>query len=163
LLTPLDRERSGHTGYTRRHWEAITDHLLDAVVPYGSPGFARIRLPGRQSGSGVASDGLEGFARTFLLAGFRIGGARGDVPSALIERYAAGVDAGTDPSDAFAWPELASVSQQLVAAASIAIALHETRPWLFDRLSRRAGADRRVARGIRGQARAHRQLGCCSG
>ncbi|MEW9552963.1 DUF2264 domain-containing protein [Nonomuraea sp. NPDC050783] len=134
-LPPPDESLSPHTGWTRAHWEAVADHLLASVVPYATDGFAQYRLPGRASRSGVASDGLEGYARTFLLAAFRIAGAGGDVPPALIERYADGLVAGTDPAHPYAWPALTDMSQQLVEAASIALALHETRPWLFDRLS----------------------------
>lgn len=103
-------------------------------MPYAAPGFAQFRLPGRPSISGPASDGLEGYARTFLLAAFRIAGAGGDVPASLLERYTEGLAHGTDPAHRFAWPVAADCSQQIVEAASIAIALHETRPWLFDRL-----------------------------
>ncbi|TYB57779.1 DUF2264 domain-containing protein [Nonomuraea sp. PA05] len=120
---------------TRERWEAMADHLLAAVQPYATEGFAQYRLPGKASRSGPVSDGLEGYARTFLLAAFRIAGARGDVPAGLIERYASGLSAGTDPAHPYAWPALTDMSQQLVEAASIALALHETRPWLFDRLS----------------------------
>jgi hypothetical protein len=134
-LPPVDRLRSAYTGWTRAHWEAVADHLLDAVVRYASPGFAQLRLPGRESRSGLVSDGLEGFARTFLLAAFRIAGARGEVSPGLIERYAEGLAAGTDPAHPYAWPELADCSQQLVEAASVALALHETRPWIYDRLN----------------------------
>ncbi|GAA2369322.1 hypothetical protein GCM10010404_24930 [Nonomuraea africana] len=134
-LPPTDRLLSPRTGWTRAHWETLTDHLLDSVVPYASPGFAQYRLPGRASWSGVALDGLEGFARTFLAAAFRIAGARGRVRPALIERYATGLANGTDPSSGEAWPELTDCSQQMVEAASIAVGLHESRPWLWDRLS----------------------------
>ncbi|MFF3442302.1 DUF2264 domain-containing protein [Streptosporangium sp. NPDC002721] len=134
LPTP-DDELSGHTGWTRAHWEAAADHLLASVLPYATKDFAQFRLPGRASRSGPVSDGLEGFARTFLLAAFRIAGAGGAVPPALLERYASGLTAGTDPAHPYAWPALADMSQQLVEAASVALALHETRPWLFDRLS----------------------------
>ncbi|MEV0309486.1 DUF2264 domain-containing protein [Nonomuraea fuscirosea] len=132
---PSDDHLSGHTGWTRAHWETMADHLLDSVLPYATDGFAQFRLPGRASRSGPVSDGLEGFARTFLLAAFRIAGAGGRVPPALIERYASGLVAGTDPAHPHAWPPLTDMSQQLVEAASIALALHETRPWLFDRLA----------------------------
>lgn len=132
---PSDDHLSGHTGWTRANWEAMADHLLDSVLPYATDGFAQFRLPGRASRSGPVSDGLEGFARTFLLAAFRIAGAGGRVPPALIERYASGLVAGTDPAHPHAWPPLTDMSQQLVEAASIALALHETRPWLFDRLA----------------------------
>ncbi|WP_043619234.1 DUF2264 domain-containing protein [Nonomuraea candida] len=132
-LPPSDRVLSPRTGWTRAHWEALADHLLEAVTPYASPGQAQIRLPGRASWSGVALDGLEGFARTFLAAAFRIAGARGNVPH-LVERYARGLAAGTDPSGGESWPVLTDCSQQMVEAASIAIGLHETRPWLWDQL-----------------------------
>ncbi|WP_327351909.1 DUF2264 domain-containing protein [Streptomyces sp. NBC_01304] len=136
-LPAADRVRSPYTGWTRAHWEALADRLLDALVPYATPGFAQYRLPGRASWSGVVSDGLEGYARSFLLAAFRIGGARGDADPRLIERYAQGLTAGTDPASGEAWPRLTDCSQQMVEAASIAIALHETRPWIWDRLDGR--------------------------
>jgi hypothetical protein len=133
-LSPGDGYLSPFTGWTRAQWEGLADHLLDAVVPYATPGFAQVRLPGRPGVSGVASDGLEGYARTFLLAAFRIAGAGGAAPAGLIERYADGLAGGTDPGHPYAWPAAADCSQQIVEAASIALALHETRPWLFDRL-----------------------------
>ncbi|WP_188192150.1 DUF2264 domain-containing protein [Nonomuraea sp. SYSU D8015] len=143
-LPPLDPRLSGFTGWTRAHWESVADHLLNSVVPYATDDFAQYRLPGRASRSGPVSDGLEGFARTFLLAAFRIAGAGGAVPPALLERYAAGLVAGTDPARRYAWPALTDMSQPLVEAASVALALHETRRWLFDRLSP-AQQDRVVA------------------
>jgi hypothetical protein len=117
----------------RAEWERYADRLLDAVVPYATPGFAQFRPPGRTGGSGELSDGLEGFARTFMLAAFRIAGAGGDAPG-LIERYAAGLASGTDPASRYAWPEITDIKQQMVEAAAIAISLHESRPWLWDRL-----------------------------
>ncbi|WP_431895868.1 DUF2264 domain-containing protein [Nonomuraea sp. bgisy101] len=133
-LPPTDRLLSPRTGWTRAHWEKLADHLLDSVVPYASPGFAQYRLPGRASWSGVALDGLEGFARPFLAAAFRIAGARGQVRPELIERYATGLANGTDPASDEAWPALTDCSQQMVEAASIAVGLHESKPWLWDRL-----------------------------
>ena len=67
-LPPTDSLLSPLTGWTRAHWEALADRLLDGIVPYASPGLAQYRLPGRASHSGALSDGLEGFARSFLLA-----------------------------------------------------------------------------------------------
>ncbi|MEU4832319.1 DUF2264 domain-containing protein [Streptosporangium sp. NPDC023615] len=125
-LPPDDRVASPRTGYTREHWLAAADGLLEAVVPYAVPGFAQIRLPGRQSWAGPESDGLEGFARTFLLAAFRGDGA-------VLERYAEGLASGTDPASPYAWPALADNSQQIVEAASIALALHES--GLYDTLA----------------------------
>ncbi|WP_409234459.1 DUF2264 domain-containing protein [Streptomyces sp. PA5.6] len=136
-LPPTDRVLSPLTGWTRAHWEALADRQLDALVPYATPGFAQYRLPGRNSWSGVVSDGLEGFARSFLLAAFRIAGAGGEVDPRLVERYARGLTTGTDPDSGEAWPELTDCSQQMVEAASIAIGLYETRPWIWDRLDTR--------------------------
>ncbi|MDF6046244.1 DUF2264 domain-containing protein [Streptomyces sp. JH14] len=133
-LPPTDRVLSSRTGWTRAHWEATADRLLDALVPYATPGFAQYRLPGRASWSGVVSDGLEGYARSFLMASCRIAGARGEVDPELVERYARGLATGTDPASDEAWPRLTDCSQQMVEAASIAVGLHETRPWIWDRL-----------------------------
>jgi hypothetical protein len=134
-LPPADLLLSPLTGWTRAHWEAVADRLLDGLVPYASPGLAQYRLPGRASHSGPLSDGLEGFARSFLLAAFRIAGSQGRVGPALIERYAAGLAAGTDPrGGAERWPAITDRAQPMVEAASIAIALHESRPWLWDHL-----------------------------
>ncbi|GAA1652521.1 DUF2264 domain-containing protein [Actinoplanes couchii] len=78
------------------------------------------------SRNGVGSDGLEGFARTFLLAA---------CTKTHLDRYAEGLVNGTTPGHPFAWDDITDMSQQIVEAASIAIALHETRDLLFDRLS----------------------------
>ncbi|WP_030147140.1 DUF2264 domain-containing protein [Streptomyces sp. NRRL S-455] len=136
-LPPPDPLTSPFTGWTRAHWEAIADRLLDALTPYASLGLAQYRLPGPPSHSGPWSDGLEGFARSFLLAAFRIAGSGGQAGPGLIERYAAGLTSGTDPRSPDHWPPITDRSQPMVEAASVAIALHETRPWIWDRLDDR--------------------------
>ena len=136
-LPPADPLTSPVTGWTRAHWEAVADRLLDALTPYASPGLAQYRLPGPPSHSGPWSDGLEGFARSFLLAAFRIAGSGGQETPGLIERYAAGLAAGTDPHCPDHWPPITDRGQPMVEAASVAIALHETRPWIWDRLDDR--------------------------
>jgi hypothetical protein len=140
-LPPDDRATSPYTGWTRTHWEVLADHLLDSLVPYFSPGAARVILPGRTSQSGADSDALEGFARSFMLAAFRIAGAQGKDCDALIERYARGLVAGADRDHPEAWLRLRSRTQPLVEAAAIAVALHESRAWVWDRLDDR---DRQV-------------------
>jgi hypothetical protein len=131
-----DRLLSPITGWTRAHWEALADRMLAALEPYATPRQALIHLPGPPSRSGVRSDGLEGFARSFLLAAFRLAGADGAAPGGLAERYAQGLAAGTDPAtpEIERWPRMADCDQAKVEAASIALALHETRPWIWDRL-----------------------------
>ncbi|MFB7763395.1 DUF2264 domain-containing protein [Streptomyces xiamenensis] len=147
-LPDEDRALSPHTGWTRAHWEAVADGLLNAVTPYATGGGALYHLPGGPpSGSGPRSDGLEGYARTFLLAAFRVAGSGGDDPHGFLERYATGLAAGTrapggdGPED---WPLITDRSQPLVEAASIAFALRLTRRWLWDELP--AGVRERAAR-----------------
>jgi hypothetical protein len=72
-LPPEDRRLSPLTGWTRAHWEHVADVLLEGVRPHQSRGHALIFIPDSR---GIAprrrSDGLEGFARTFLLAAARL-------------------------------------------------------------------------------------------
>ncbi|GGU33167.1 DUF2264 domain-containing protein [Lentzea flava] len=128
-LPDEDRALSPHTGLTRAHWVAVADGLLDSAWRFASPDQAFLDLPGRPSRSGVRSDGLEGYARTFLAAAFRT--AHGDDPHNWLERYAAGLVAGT----AGEWPAITDVGQPMVESASVALGLRLTRPWLWDKLS----------------------------
>lgn len=139
--SPEDRTSSPYTGYTRAHWEAAADGMLAAAWKWATPGGARLDLPGPPSHSGVRSDGLEGYARTFLAAGFRVSGAGGKDPNGLLERYADGLDAGTRTpgrDDAESWPLILDhdvQGQPMVESASVALGLRLTRPWLWDRLT----------------------------
>ncbi|NUR93352.1 MAG: DUF2264 domain-containing protein [Nonomuraea sp.] len=132
-LPPEDRALSPYTGWTRAHWEAVADALLAAVEPYRSADGAVIVLPGRESSS--RCDALEGYARTFLLAAFRVAGGG---PVELLEPYARGLESGPD-----VWQPIRDHSQPMVEAASIAISLWLTREHLWDRLD--SGTRDRVA------------------
>jgi hypothetical protein len=129
-----DRNLSPYTGWTRAHWEAVADRTLAAVRPYASPTHALIELPGPVSASGRRSDGLEGFARTFLTAGFRLSTSDDGVSA---HWYAEGLAAGTDPTSPERWPRVTETNQAKVEAASIALALHESRHVLWDALDDR--------------------------
>ncbi|MFJ5059066.1 DUF2264 domain-containing protein [Streptomyces nigra] len=119
-----DPALSPYTGRTRAHWEATADSLLAAVEPYATGDRALYHLPGdRPSWSGRLSDGLEGYARTLLLAAFRR-------DETVLERYADGLAAGVSG----VWPRIEDRGQPLVEAASIALALRLTRPLLWDRV-----------------------------
>ncbi|ARH91775.1 DUF2264 domain-containing protein [Streptomyces sp. MOE7] len=143
-LPPEDRRLSPRTGWTRAHWEATADGLLCATRPYFSPRHGLLTLPGpRPSSSGPRSDGLEGFARTFLLAALRVAGNGGDDPHAHLTRYAEGLAAGTrrptddrglTPADPDSWPRIDTVRQARVEAASLALGLRLTRRRLWDTL-----------------------------
>ncbi|MFI1678261.1 DUF2264 domain-containing protein [Streptomyces sp. NPDC020607] len=131
---------SPHTGYTRAHWEAAADALLHAAWRWATPGCALLDLPGRPSVSGVRSDGLEGYARTFLAAAFRVAGAGGEDPHGWLPRYARGLASGTRApgrADAESWPLVLDhhvQGQPMVESASVALGLRLTRPWLWDTL-----------------------------
>ncbi|GAA1316849.1 DUF2264 domain-containing protein [Streptomyces sanglieri] len=148
-----DRESSPYTGYTRAHWEAVADGLLRAAWQWATPGGALLDLPGRPSASGVRSDGLEGYARTFLAAAFRVAGAEGKDPHGWLDRYADGLAAGTRTpgrDDAESWPLIRDhtvFGQPMVESASVAIGLRLTRPWLWDRLD--AGVQDRTEEWLR--------------
>src|SRR5215469_10661762 len=90
-LPPEDRERSPLTGWARAHWEHVADVLLDGVRPHATRTHALIFVPdGRLDSSRRKSDGLQGYARTFLLAAFRLAGSGGSALGDLADRYAAG-------------------------------------------------------------------------
>ncbi|MFG1704751.1 DUF2264 domain-containing protein [Nonomuraea sp. M3C6] len=125
MLPAEDRTLSPYTGWTRRHWEALADDLLATVEPYRSEDGATIRLPGRASWSDC--DGMEGFARTFLIAAFRVAGGG---PAALLEPYRAGFVSGPG-----AWPAVKDRFQPMVEAASLALGLWLTRERLWDTLA----------------------------
>lgn len=133
-LPPENRTLSPHTGFTREHWAAAADQLLLALRPYFSDSRARVLPPGATSSSGVDSDGFEGFARSFMLVAFRLAGENGDDPLGFLDWYRAGLIAGVDPANPDRWPRPGEVNQAKVEAASIALGLQLTRPWLWDTL-----------------------------
>lgn len=133
-LPPPDHDSARYTGLTREHWEAVAEDLLLDLRPWASEDCALILPPGRPSSSGERSDGLEGFARSFLLAALLQTGRAGEDPHQHAERYARGLVTGTDPGSASAWPRPADCGQARVEAASIALALDLTRPWIWDHL-----------------------------
>ncbi|WGM20235.1 DUF2264 domain-containing protein [Paenarthrobacter sp. OM7] len=146
-----DYNLSPITGWTREHWVAFADQQLLAVRPHFSPLKAAIRLGGRPSSSGAVSDGLEGFARTFLLAAFRVAGEQGSDPFGHLDFYREGLLHGTQNNGPEAWLPITDRSQPMVEAASVVLGLQLTKPWLWDTLS--AAQQDRVAAWLRGSSR----------
>lgn len=157
-LPAEDPVLSPRTGYTREHWEAAADALLAAAWRWASPEGALLNLPGAPSAAGPRSDGLEGFARTLLAAAFRVAGAGGGDPQGWMSRYARGLAAGTrtpGADDTESWPLILDhdvQGQPMVEAASVALGLRLTRPWLWDRLD--PAVQDRVEAWLRGALRA---------
>ena len=143
-LTPLarrlrdseDRALSPLTGWTRDTWALLADDLLLSARRFGTPSHGGIRFPGAEGGYGARVDALEGFARTFLAAGFRVAGEGGRDPLGLLEWYAEGITAGANPAspESERWIRIDEHHQAQVEAASIALVLQLTRPWLWDAL-----------------------------
>ncbi|TWF78037.1 uncharacterized protein DUF2264 [Pseudonocardia hierapolitana] len=101
---------------------------------YRSPRGGRIDLPGAPAKAGVVSDGLEGFARTFLLAAFR---AAGDGDGTALAPYREGLVSGPGPTGPDAWPPIGSHGpggQPMVESASVALGLLTARRWTWDLL-----------------------------
>jgi hypothetical protein len=121
--------------HRRGDWLQLADRLLLSARRWASPGHALITPPGPAGGYGRAVDGLEGFARTFLLAGFRIAGERDSTSDELADWYAQGIATGTDPASPERWVRLDEHPQAKVEAASLALILDLTRPWIWDRLT----------------------------
>lgn len=123
-MPPADLTAAPFTGYTRAHWGAAADRILDAAWAHADEDGAMVDFAG--SGSSP-DDRLEGFARTFLLAALRIAGdPAGSAP--LAERY---VTALRHAIAHEIWPALTDHSQSTVEAASVAIALHLTRDTIW--------------------------------
>ncbi|OJX95492.1 MAG: hypothetical protein BGO96_11845 [Micrococcales bacterium 73-15] len=130
--------------WSREQWQELAASMLRTAQRYASPRHGRITYPGAEGGYGHAVDGLEGFARTFLVAGFLVAGNRGEDPEGFLDWFAEGVAAGTDPDadPQERWVRLDEHDQAKVEAASLALVLDLTRPWLWDRLD--AVVQRRV-------------------
>jgi hypothetical protein len=146
-----DFDLSPHTGWTRKHWTTVADDLLAAVQRYRSPRSGRIDLPGAPAKAGVVSDGLEGFARTFLLAAFR---AAGDEDGSALAPYREGLVSGPGPAGPDAWPPIGSHGpggQPMVESASVALGLLAARRWTWDLLD--DGEQDRLEAWLRGALR----------
>src|SRR5918999_4241959 len=126
-----------YTGLGRADWLATTDRLLAALRPWASADHATITPPGAPGGYGTRIDGLEGFARSFMGAAFRIAGTDDAASAELAEWYAEGITAGVDPGNAGRWVRPSEHDQAKVEAAALALGLHLTRTRIWDRLDER--------------------------
>lgn len=133
------------TGWDHADWEQLADRLIAGAQRHSSPAGARVAFP--PAAGQNATDELEGFARSFLLAALRIAGSAGSDPD-LVQWYADALDAGTQPGGSERWPELTDHGQPTVEATAVVLALHFSRPWLWARLD--DGVRARIIRWLSG-------------
>ncbi|MBD3240146.1 MAG: DUF2264 domain-containing protein [Chitinivibrionales bacterium] len=139
--TPYDHATSSITGFTRRHWEEAFYILMLGIVDSASPGGARQRIAGQRSHHGQLADELEGFSRSFIMAGpwlhtnpngtFEYRGRTVDVAAF----YRRGLLAGTDSAHPEYWGDIADKSQHLVECAALAWSLFLSRRQIWDTFS----------------------------
>ncbi|MEK8106343.1 DUF2264 domain-containing protein [Micromonospora sp. M12] len=84
---------------------ALADRMLAAARPYASPGHALVTFPGRRAVTGRPSTAWR--VRSHLPAGrLPHRGCPGVGVDELVDRYATGIAAGTDPSSPDRWVRL---------------------------------------------------------
>lgn len=127
----------------RAEWTAVADAWLSTAREHAVGGGSLILPPGagRYSQCGPLSDGIEGFCRSFLLAGARL--AHGGDEAGHAEWYANGLAAamGTG-SGSYVWgravsagaPSGSGIQQPIVEAANLAFGLALCREQVWDRL-----------------------------
>jgi len=127
---------------TRSDWEAAADRWLLTARKHADAGGALICPPGPPSQSGRLSDGIEGFARSLLIAAPRLAGADDGDPYGHAQFYADGLAAAVRPGGAGQWPRAVAgadyphggITQPAVEAANLAFGLALCREQLWDRL-----------------------------
>jgi hypothetical protein len=132
---------SVRTGLGRKHWEAVADHLLDGGFRQPRSAPWSLDFPGRASVYGQGSDGLEGFARLLKLGAYRSVHAADHELGAWYPMLLDGLEGAGNAllrRAGNAWPELNVISQPLVEAASIALAITASPRRFWDPLSEQA-------------------------
>lgn len=114
---------------SRAFIEQVSDTLIAGMRGHASSSGALMDI------DGDPADRLEGVSRVFLLAALRLaagGGEDADVAAWMRQV----LDVGMDPAHRDSWPPQTDHSQVTVEATVVAVGLHLTRAWVFDRLPR---------------------------
>jgi hypothetical protein len=136
-----DRTAAAGPDRTRAQWAATADAWLLTARRQAQAGGALILPPGRSSQCGPLSDGIEGFCRSFILAGARL--AHGADRLDHAGWYARGLDAAMTREGPGAWGRAVSagtrtsagIQQPIVEAANLAFGLALCREQVWDRLA----------------------------
>ncbi len=141
FLAEQDEKSSPLSGFTRRHWEEAFFQLFLPILDGASPGKARQVIEGPRSHHGRQADEMEGFTRSFIMAGpwlsrseagtFQWKGRSVDVAGF----YSEGILNGTDPRHPEYWGDIVDHAQHLVECASLAWSLWQSREKIWERYS----------------------------
>jgi sugar phosphate isomerase/epimerase len=126
---------------TAEHYQEIFAELMGGIIRSASPGGARQRIPGPRSHHGLLADELEGFTRSFIMAGPWLARRTDPVIEYRGEQYdiaafyRRGILHGTDPNHTEYWGDINDYAQHLVEMASLAWSLYLSRAHIWDRFS----------------------------
>jgi hypothetical protein len=115
--------------------------LMVPIIDNASPGKARQLIPGQRSHHGRLADELEGFTRTFIMAGPWLAQADSPVTASrsgerdVAAFYREGILNGTNPDHPEYWGDIGDYAQHLVEMASLAWSLFLSRRWIWDTYS----------------------------
>ncbi len=138
LSTPYDFSLSPESGWTRDHWLEMFADLIVPIVDNASVGRARQVIPGPRSHHGRLADELEGFTRSFIMAGPWLSTSDSGIVESVDGRrdvaafYREAILNGTDPNHPEYWGDIVDYAQHLVEMASLSWALYLSRRWTWD-------------------------------
>ncbi len=139
--TPFDFNHSPYSGWTRAHWEESFFGLMKGIVASASPGGARQRIPGPRSHHGQLADELEGFTRSFIMAGSWLNSSKSgkfefqNKSYNIGAFYKKGILAGTDPDHEEYWGDITDYAQHLVEMASLSWSLYLSKQHIWDKFT----------------------------
>ncbi|MGI9603830.1 MAG: DUF2264 domain-containing protein [Acidimicrobiales bacterium] len=124
--------RSPITGWERHQWEDTADRLLEQAHRHLRP---IERGPMAAFGRWPASaDHLSGFARSFVLASYRMAQPHKQPTADLADRYGSGLVDRLRGAHRRAWPTATTGQSAVYEAAHLATALYDSRTHVWDRL-----------------------------
>lgn len=136
--TPFNYKKSAITGITRDHWLEAFYTLEKGIIDNASPECARQRIPGPRSHHGLLADELEGFTRSFIMAGPWLSGSSNGIFNIVGESidvadfYRRGILAGTNPANPEYWGDITDYAQHLVEMASLGWSLYLSKNIIWD-------------------------------
>lgn len=133
-----DFKLSPITGWTRQHIEEAFYVLMNGIVASASECGARQVIPGQRSHHGRVADEMEGFSRSFFMAGAWLKGSKTGSftykgkTTDVAQFFKRGLLAGTDPNGPEYWGPVTDLSQQLVESAALGWGIFLSKKHVWD-------------------------------